>query len=472
MTRLSLPRLLVAGLAGDSGKTLLSLGLCRALTERGLAVRAFKKGPDYIDSAWLTAASGAPCRNLDTFLMPEAAIAHSVAAAAGADLLLIEGNRGLYDGLDAAGTHSSAELAKLLAAPVLLVVNAAKLTRTAAALVLGCRELDPELNLAGVVLNNLASTRQESVVRQAVEALGVPVLGALPRLGGADPLPGRHLGLITPAEHPQRDQAIARARDVVVTHVDLERVLATASAAPPVELAGRAPEVVRRAATVGYLSDGAFSFYYPENLEQLGAAGAALVPISPLERDAVPDIDGLYVGGGFPEVYAARLAERVGFAASLRCKVAKGLPVYAECGGLMFLARELVVGSSSYPMAGVLDLVVEQRDTPQGHGYEVAVVDRDNPFHRIGTELRGHEFHYSRIAAGEERRETVLAVTRGRGVGDGRDGVVKGRVWASYLHLHALATPTWGDGFLTLAASHAAERQAADADRPMRAAWS
>lgn len=180
----------------------------------------------------------------------------------------------------------------------------------------------------------------------------------------------------------------------------------------------------------------------------------------------MPVVDGLYIGGGFPEVHAERLASDGEMAAEIRQRVSEGMPIYAECGGLMYLARELRVDGGAFPMAGVLDLVIEQTKKPQGHGYEVAVVDRDNPFFATGTRLSGHEFHYSRAVAGDDLQQTVLSVERGRGVGDARDGIVKGSVWASYLHLHALATPRWAEGFLDLAAFHAAERSGSAVECP------
>ena len=456
--RLRTPRLVVAGLAGDGGKTLVSLGLSRALTRSGRVVQAFKKGPDYIDAAWLAAATGRPCRNLDPYLMTAPFIGRAVSAGSDADLVLIEGNRGLFDGVDAAGSHSTATLAKLLASPVVLVVNVTKVTRTAAAAVLGSVHLDPELNLAAVILNRVATPRQERVVREAIEsATGIPVVGAVPRLRGDDPLPDRHLGLVTAVEHPRRDEAIERAADAVVEHVDLARVQELAAEAPEIELESADLRPGRTRVAIGYFSDLAFSFYYPENLEALEAAGARLVAVSPSDDRRLPEVDGLYIGGGFPEVHAARLADNRSFAESVRERAVAGLPIYAECGGLMYLARELRVADSSYPMAGVLDLVVEQTARPQGHGYEIVTVDRDNPFHALGTELKGHEFHYSRIVGGEDRKAAVAAVDRGSGIGDGRDGIVKGRVWASYLHLHASATPAWADGFLASAMTHSAE---------------
>ena len=456
--QLRTPRLVVAGLSGDGGKTLVSLGLCRALTDRGRVVQAFKKGPDYIDAAWLTAATGRPCRNLDPYLFDEGAIGRAIEAASDAGILIVEGNRGLFDGVDAAGSHSTATLAKLLGAPVILVVNVTKMTRTAAAAVLGSIHLDPALNLAGVILNRVGTARQERVIREAIEtATGVPVVGAIPRLRGEDPLPDRHLGLVTAVEHPRRDEAIARAAAVISEHVDLKLVESLAATAPEVALEVGDIRLGRARVTIGYFSDQAFSFYYPENLESLEAAGARLVAVSPSSDTALPDVDGLYIGGGFPEVHAARLAENHGFARSVKARIESGLPVYAECGGLMYLARELRVGDIVYPMSGVLDLAIEQTSRPQGHGYETVVIDRDNPFFPVGTELRGHEFHYSKISSGGDLAETAGAVARGSGTGNGRDGVVVGRVWASYLHLHASASPHWATGFLAQASSHAAE---------------
>ena len=456
--QLRTPRLVVAGLSGDGGKTLVSLGLGRALTDRGRVVQAFKKGPDYIDAAWLTAATGRPCRNLDPYLMAESAIGRAVAAGGGADFYLVEGNRGLFDGVDAAGSHSTATLAKLLGAPVILVVNVTKTTRTAAAAVLGCKHLDPDLDLAGVILNRVGTARQERVIREAIEnATGVKVVGAIPRLRGEDPLPDRHLGLVTAAEHPRRDEAIARAAAAVAEHVDLDLIEDIARRAPEVLLEEIDVRPGRSRVTIGYFSDQAFSFYYPENLEALELAGARLVAVSPSSDPALPDVDGLYIGGGFPEVHAASLVENRAFAESVKAHVTKGMPVYAECGGLMYLARELQVNDVAHPMSGVLDLVVEQTARPQGHGYEIVVIDRPNPFFPMGTELRGHEFHYSKVVSGSSLNETVASVSRGTGTGEGRDGIAAGSVWASYLHIHASATPDWAVGFLAAATAHATD---------------
>jgi cobyrinic acid a,c-diamide synthase len=458
---LSTPRLVVAGLAGDSGKTLVTLGLARALTLRGLGVSPFKKGPDYIDAAWLGSAARAPGRNLDTFLISPEGIGESLERGTPADLLLVEGNRGLFDGLDAEGTHSTAELAKLLGAPVVLVLDVTKMTRTAGALVLGCTALDPRLNLAGVLLNRVGTNRQEQVIREAIRRVsGVPVLGAIPRLAG-DPLPDRHLGLVTAVEHPRREESIDRAARAVEEHADLDALLEVAGTAEAVRLPERSPSAPGTAVRIGVFRDKALSFYYPENLEALEEAGAALVFISPLEDRTLPELDALYFGGGFPEVHVDRLAGNRPMREAVRAAAGGGMPVYAECGGLMFLARELIVQGVSHAMAGVLDLVVQQEARPQGHGYMEAEVDRPNPFFAPGTRLRGHEFHYSRVVGGEDAAATTLRLLRGRGVGGGRDGLAKGSVWASYLHLHALGTPSWATSLTELARSYRAERERA-----------
>lgn len=458
-----LPRVVIAGLAGDAGKTLLAVGLARAAAREGRQVAAFKNGPDFIDAAWLGAAARGPGRNLDTFLMPAAEVTAAVQrAAGGADLAIIEGKRGLFDGVDARGTHSTAHLAKQLSAPVVLVLDASKATRTLAAPVLGCRALDPDLQLAGVVLNRVGTGRQEALVRQVLaDETGVPVLGALPRLLG-DLLPARHLGLVCAAEHAGREAALDALADAVRCHVDVAAVSAAAAAAPPLP-AARLPRGPRlrtggARARVGVLRDAAFSFYYPENLEALEAAGAELVFVSPLADRALPPIDALYAGGGFPELHAAALAANAPLRTALAAELARGLPAWAECGGLMYLARALVKDGREYPMVGALPLVTVHEARPQGHGYVEATVDRGNPFFPVGTRLVGHEFHHSRVRHVDGAR-TALAVERGVGIGEGRDGVVVGGIMATYVHLHAVGSPGWARAVVRAARRHAGVRR-------------
>jgi len=449
----TLPRLVIAGLSGESGKTLVSLALLLEARRRNISVRAFKKGPDYIDAAWLGWASQEPARNLDSYLMGfPRAVDSFVRHAVDSGLNLVEGNRGLYDGVDARGTDSTAELAKSLRAPVLLVIDATKITRTAAALVLGCQRLDPDVWLAGVILNQVAGARHESVIREAVESVcGVPVVGAIPRDSSGALLPSRHLGLVTPQEHPDPDSLARHLLALIDGHVDVDRLLEISRLAPP--LASSLPSPMKPASatgrTVGYFNDSAFCFYYPENLDALRAAGAELAAISPLTAAALPPhLDALYIGGGFPETHARRISENSGFLASLRRRAGEGLPIYAECGGLMLLSRAIHWQGTKFPMAAILPFEVEVAPRPQGHGYTELHVDRSNPFFPIGTRLRGHEFHYSRIVLDGDAPPTACSVSRGVGCFSGRDAVLQDNVWATYTHLHALATPEWAQGLL------------------------
>ncbi len=450
-----MPRLLIAGLSGGSGKTVVSIGALLLLRRAGVDVCAFKKGPDYIDPAWLAWASARPVRNLDTFLMGServraAFLHHGIAEGVN----LIEGNRGLFDGFDAEGTHSSAALAETLAAPVVLVVDATKMTRTAAALVLGCQKLDPRLSLRGVVLNNVSGRRHEKILTEAIESsCAVPVIGALPR-ATFNPLPERHLGLVPPEEHGGIDQVEEGLLRIVKGRLDVDKLIEIACKALPLESYGeeRVPLPNARGLKIGYLKDSAFSFYYPENLEELERSGAELVPLSAMRSSALPeDLCSLYIGGGFPETHAREISANRSFLESLRRACENGLPVYAECGGLMLLARSLGWKGLRYPMANVLSIDVEVFSTPQGHGYSELRVDTRNPFFPLKTVLRGHEFHYSRIMGAAEPPPTACAVVRGAGCSDGRDCLLAHNVMAGYTHLHATATPEWGKGMVLAA---------------------
>jgi cobyrinic acid a,c-diamide synthase len=452
-----MPRLLIAGMSGGSGKTLVSLALLLALRRAGFQVRAFKKGPDYIDAAWLGWAASHQARNLDTYLMGQVVVRSSFARHALTDgINLIEGNRGVFDGFDAAGTHSSAALSHCLAAPVLLVINAGKVTRTAAAFVAGCQALDPKLPIRGIILNNVRGQRHEEVLRAAIEsACAIPVVGTI-RKAAVNPLPERYLGLVPPQEHDATEQ-VQQDLLKLADGLDLDAIVSIARSAP--SLATDLSEVSSSTVKdmkVGYLRDSAFSFYYPENLEQLEQGGADLIPISALKSSALPEgLNALYIGGGFPEKHADVLSSNRSFLESIRQAALRGLPIYAECGGLILLARTLRWDGQTYPMAGVFPFDVEGFETPQGHGYSELLVDQPNPFFPSGLVLRGHEFHYSRISLGDEGVETAAAVVRGVGCFQKRDHVITQNVMAGYIHLHALATPEWTKGLLDAASRFA-----------------
>ena len=450
----SKPRVVIAGLRGGSGKTTLSLGLVAAWRQRGGEVVPFKKGPDYIDAGWLALAAGQPCFNLDPYMMTGEQILDSFwQHVQTADAAVIEGNRGLFDGMDADGTCSTAELAKLLQAPVLLVVDGTMVTRTAAATVLGCQYLDPEVDIRGVVLNRVAGPRHQEMLRTTIERYcGVPVVGAIPKLRGDD-FPERHMGLVTALEHPEAREAIFTRIQVVESYLDLEKVLAIADQAPPLSWQPvyprkRASKAYRQL-TIGIIKDSAFQFYYPENLEALERRGVSLVTINALRDTFLPELDGLYIGGGFPETHAEQLAANDLLRKELRSAIEVGLPVYAECGGLMYLGRSLQIKSNIYPMVEALPIDFQLEKKPQGHGYTELEVVNTNPFYPVGTTLKGHEFHYSRVTRFDLSPESLaFTMKRGFGLLDRKDGVCYKNTLATYSHVHAIGAPEWAEGLI------------------------
>jgi cobyrinic acid a,c-diamide synthase len=454
------PRLVIAAPRGGSGKTTLSLGLVAAWRQRAGKVVPFKKGPDYIDSGWLALAADQPCYNLDPFMMTEEQIldsfCHHTLEAEGA---VIEGNRGLFDGMDEAGSCSTAELAKLLQAPVLLVVDATKITRTAAAVVLGCLHFDPKVAIQGVVLNRVAGSRHEDMLRATIEKYcQVSVVGAIPKLR-EDAFPERHMGLVTALEHPEAREAVLARIQVVERHLDLEKVIAMAHQAPPMlwQPAYRSKKVSKayRQPVIGVIRDSAFQFYYPENLEALEHRGARVMTLSALESKELPPVDALYIGGGFPETHAELLAANSSFRESLRLAIEEGLPVYAECGGLMYLGRNLRLADKTYPMVQALPLDFELMKRPQGHGYTRLEVVKANPFYPVGLTLKGHEFHYSRVSHYDlDSVSLVFAMRRGMGVLDEMDGVCYKGVLATYSHVHAVGSPEWAEGLIRRALAY------------------
>ncbi len=454
------PRITIAGTGGDSGKTILSCGLASALIDKGYSVAPFKKGPDFIDPAWMKLAAGEKSRNLDTFLMKRSDILSSFYHnSRGKDIAVVEGNRGLYDGFDEKGTHSTAELAKLIESPVILIFSAKKVTRTAAAVVLGMKMLDDKVNIAGVVLNLVAGKRHQAILRNAIEnETGIPVIGMIPKYRKADLLPSRHLGLVMPEEMRKAKESVMEAGKLVSENVDIDKIFEIAKNAPAVEFQdSRKTEASKSGVKIGYFRDRAFSFYYPENLEALEDKGAELIAVSSIEDKSLPEIDALYIGGGFPETNIDAILKNESMMHSVRNAAEKGLPVYAECGGLIYLTRSLEYKGSKYPMADVFPVDVEMGKKPRGHGYSVVKADRKNPFFPEGTEIKGHEFHYTQIVSGEN--ETALEVIRGTGCFPGRDGLIKKNVFASYLHIHAAGEKRWAEGFTKAAENYKKSRE-------------
>jgi cobyrinic acid a,c-diamide synthase len=428
-----------------------------------MAIAPFKKGPDFIDAGWLALAASRPCHNLDTFLMPTDQILLSFTRRTRtSDLAVIEGNRGLYDGIDLEGSTSTSELAKLLNAPVVLVIDCTKSTRTVAAMVLGCLQFDPEVNISGVILNRIAGARHESILRRTVEQYcALPVLGAIPKIKG-EAFPERHMGLVPTPEHNWADASVESAAGMAQRYLDLDGLFELASGAPGLEARSQAAgvdavpwaEKPMPAPRIGVIRDAAFQFYYPENLEELETAGAEIVTVSALTDPGLPELDGLYIGGGFPETHAQILADNEGFRNDV-CRMAKeGLPIYAECGGLMYLGESLVFDGVTYPMVGLFPVVCGFSKRPQGHGYTVYEVEGTNPYFETGMEVRGHEFHYSSVLSWKGKpEELAFRVTRGIGFAGKRDGLSHKNTLATYSHVHALGTPSWAKAMVRASAS-------------------
>lgn len=474
------PRLVIAALRGGSGKTIVSMGLAAAWRANlGLQVIPFKKGPDYIDAGWLAMAAGRPCYNLDPFLMdPDAMLRSFVNRSNKGDLSLIEGNRGLYDGVDVQGSFSTGELSKLFRAPVILVLDATKMTRTAAALVLGCQHLDPKVNIAGVILNQVAGKRHEKVLRGAIERYcDVPVMGGIPK-EKKNFFPERHLGLVPPQESKNASNALEFIAAKINDCVDLKGLWQVAEKAEP--LGWPAPLALEpkrfqahRPAVIGVVRDSAFQFYYPENLEALQEQGAILVEISSFENSPLPHVDALYIGGGFPETHLEILAGNTVFRESLKTEINAGLPVYAECGGLMFLCRKIAYHEKTFPMMGIFPFDVVLEEKPQGHGYTLLECVNDNPYFAKGTSLKGHEFHYSRIIGPDPSFPFIFRLKKGHGIVAGWDGMCYKNVLASYSHIHAVGNEHWAKAMVNAALCHRKERMGeilahkADAERSM-----
>jgi cobyrinic acid a,c-diamide synthase len=476
-------RLLISAAHKSSGKTTLSVGLCAALRARGLAVQPFKKGPDFIDPMWLTLAAGRDCHNLDFYLMGRDEILRTFAERSrNADISIIEGNKGLYDGLSLDGSNSNAALATLLDAPVVLVIDARGMTRGIAPLILGYQAFDPKINIAGVILNQLGGSRHEAKLRAVIEHYtDVPVLGAVHR-DNRLAIIERHLGLMPSNEAAGARKKIDTIASVMSSAIELDRLVKISSAPMtgaennpvPVSLKNESatggyaassrnthtspmnptsvPEEKESNASpvsIGIARDAAFAFYYPGDLEALHAAGARLVTIDTLNDARLPEIDGLFIGGGFPEVFMEQLQANVSLRADVRQAIESGMPAYAECGGLMYLSRSISWRDKQCEMAGIIQADVVMHDHPMGRGYVLLRETKSSPWPLTGaTEIRAHEFHYSSLENISPGTVYAYDVLRGAGVDGHHDGIVYKNLLACYAHLRDLEDNHWAKRFV------------------------
>lgn len=455
-----MPSIYLSAAHKSSGKTTVTLGLCRALSRRGLKVQAFKKGPDYIDPIWHTQASGSPCYNLDFNLMQhDEILALHGRHLADADIGLIEGNKGLYDGMDLYGSNSNAALAKLLGAPVILILDTIGMTRGIAPLILGYQAFDPSVNIAGIILNKVGGPRHESKLREVVaHYTRIPVLGAIhknERLAIVE----RHLGLIPGNEVDEAEERIDAIADIVAEQIDLDALLAIANGAmapsPQAPIARHQDHRLR----IGIAQDRAFGFYYNEDLDTLRQA-ADLVPVDTLHDARLGDLDALIIGGGFPEAFIQELACNTGLHADIRHQVEAGLPVYAECGGLMYLSRSIRWNDTVGSMVGLIpgDCVMGAR--PVGRGYASLRQITPGPLAAPpGLDIQAHEFHYSQLENLASDLSFAYEVTRGHGMDGRHDGFIHRNLIAAYCHRRGSGEAGWINPFLELARQRAAHRQ-------------
>ncbi len=454
-----IPSFLIAGTHSGVGKTTVTLGLMAALRQRGLVVQPFKVGPDFIDPSHHTAICGRDSRNLDPFMMGLDGVRRSFCSALeGADVAVVEGVMGLFDGMDATELGSTAQVAKALDIPVLLVLNVHGMSRSAAALELGFSSYDPGVRIAGTILNRVGSERHRSMLKNS---LRLPIFAALPRQKDVE-MKSRHLGLEMGFERRHDLDALA---SFVEENADLDKMLElrcgswngrfdapaeespakrpTAEKQPAKQPSAKQPSVEQhpleeKMVRIGIARDEAFCFYYHENLRELERRGAELVFFSPL-KDDLPDVDGLYIGGGYPELHAAALE-----AAPARRQIKEasedGMPIYGECGGLIYLCKEIVFEDSRHCMTGALPATTIMTRKLQGLGYVEAEVTGENPVVETGKTVRGHEFHYSRVECDSDAR-FVYSLKRGKGIGNGRDGLLEHNTLGGYLHAHFYTYP-------------------------------
>ena len=447
------PRIVIGGTHSGVGKTSIAIGIMGALTRKGRRVQGFKIGPDFLDTSFHAAVTGRPSRNLDSWMLPRAKIPSIFAAGCqNADIAVIEGVMGVFDGIDGKSeVASTSEVAKMLKAPVLLVIDAYGLAGSAAALVLGYKNLDPRLRLSGVILNRVAGDTHAQMCSEAIARHSkIPVLGAIPVRQDMK-LPERHLGLV-PASEMKNGKVLDTIIDQVESHVDLDRVEALAQSA------GQVPDPKRPTTQnkiqpgktiIAIAKDQAFNFYYQENLDRLTEAGARIELFSPLHDHAVPEgTSGLYFGGGYPEVHAEALSENSSMLESISKLAMDGMPVYGECGGLMYLTRSIRdMEGVEHKTVGLLDAktAMVRRLTLS---YTLAESTRPNILTPAGSIVRGHEFHFSSVQDIPSDAEFAYKLKRGIGVGDGRDGWICYNTLASYMHTTFLSTGRMAERFV------------------------
>lgn len=442
-------RIVIAGVSSGTGKTTIVTGLLAALKARNLKVQAFKVGPDYIDPEFHRMASGSDSHNLDSWLVPKDKLAAVFAMQAKcADINIIEGVMGLYDG-GKNDVSSTAQIAKILGAPIVLVINAKSMGESAAAIALGFKTYDPSVNIAGVILNNLGSKSHAELITKAMEKIGIPVLGCMMRRADMS-LPERHLGLTPTGEQELVAERIELMRQAVQSDINIDKIIQVASTAPKIEGIDDKFADFLADVRIGIAQDVAFSFYYPASMKVLTDLGAKLIPFSPLHDKELPEVDGLCFGGGFPEMFASELAANHSMLESIRAAHGKGMPIYAECGGFMYMSEAIYdFDKNKFAMVALVPGSCHMQHKLQTVGYVKAQVLADNVLADKGEEFCGHEFHFSTFEPNDaENFPWALQFTKMRTGAQYGGGYAKGNLLASYLHMHFLGNLAAAKNFI------------------------
>jgi cobyrinic acid a,c-diamide synthase len=451
-----IPRIIIGGTSSRAGKTVVSIGLMRALRNRGLDVRPFKVGPDFIDPSYHLYATGKYSRNLDAFMMePNDIVGTFQRSAEGGDIAVIEGTMGLYDShhaIDEKG--STAQVSKILRSPVVLIADVERIARTAAPLVMGYKVFDRKVDIRGVILNRLGNPRHATKARMAVEKLAkMDVVGVIPRDERVF-IPERHLGLVPAYERKKVEKLFNHLAEVIEDYVDIDTIIKIANEARDMKRVETNPvfnPAEKINITLGVIKDKSFNFYYQDNLDAFIANGATIKFIDSINDRRLPQVDALYIGGGFPEVYAAELERNRLMREDIYNFCDSGRPVYAECGGLMFLGESITTKEGDeYEMIGFLPLKTRMFKKFQALGYVRHRALVDSPIAREGVEIVGHEFHYSKVELFDDVRY-VYKVERGKGVDGRHDGILLKNTLANYMHLHVLSYPEMVRNFLNTA---------------------
>lgn len=463
-----IPRFMIAGTHSGVGKTTITTAIMAALTGTGFNVQPFKVGPDYIDPTYHTMVTGNHCRNMDAWILSEDTVYNLFTASAGnSDIAVIEGVMGLFDGSSGTAENgSSAHIAKILKCPVILIVDVKSMARSAAAIVSGFVNFDPDLVVAGVILNRIGSDRHLRLVKEAIETYcNVPVLGYVKKNAKLE-LPSRHLGLVPTVEGGQLHKKVDSLAEEIKEGINLDGLVSIANSAGEMVIPGEAATTIRSAlgVRIGIAYDSAFSFYYQDGLDVLKQNGAILVPFSPVSDTELPEnLDGIYIGGGFPEVFIKELAENKGIMLKIRAAGKSGMPVFAECGGLMYLTEAIVdIENNEFPMVGLVPAKCFMQKSLVGMGYIEAEPLADNIIAQPGTKLRGHEFHYSKIEPTVPDFKYAFKLARNRYRDTILDGYACGNLLASYAHLHFASNPDAARRFIAICKQYGESRKGCD----------